>query len=163
MIEPLGGFVEIWISTPLSTCEARDRKGLYAKARKGLLKGMTGIDDPYEAPETPELNIDTTDVSIEEAVRIVTEYLQQKGFIPKNEATLQTRARPSNHISLAYLFNAKVLPSFFFFLLPRSLSPPLSSFVLLCQSPSPTLRNQQTFSTAGALLAGTPNPSTGFP
>ena len=53
MIEPLGGFVEIHVATPLEVCEARDRKGLYAKARAGLIKEFTGIDDPYEAPETP--------------------------------------------------------------------------------------------------------------
>eukprot|EP00002_Diphylleia_rotans_P028130 TRINITY_DN5675_c0_g1_i1.p1 TRINITY_DN5675_c0_g1~~TRINITY_DN5675_c0_g1_i1.p1 ORF type:complete len:572 (+),score=122.30 TRINITY_DN5675_c0_g1_i1:56-1771(+) len=86
MIEPLGGFMEIWISTPLSTCEARDRKGLYAKARKGLLKGMTGIDDPYEAPVNPELNIDTTDISIGQAVEIVVEYLKKQGYVGKNSA-----------------------------------------------------------------------------
>ena len=48
MIEPLGGFIEIHVATPIEVCEARDRKGLYAKARAGILKGFTGIDDPYE-------------------------------------------------------------------------------------------------------------------
>ena len=50
MIEPLGGFIEIHVATPIEVCEARDRKGLYAKARAGILKGFTGIDDPYEVP-----------------------------------------------------------------------------------------------------------------
>ena len=53
MIEPLGGFIEIHVATPIEVCEARDRKGLYAKARAGILKGFTGIDDPYEAPREP--------------------------------------------------------------------------------------------------------------
>src|SRR5215468_1297647 len=63
MIEPLGGFVEIHVATPIEVCEARDRKGLYAKARAGILKGFTGIDDPYEVPETPELRLDTGELT----------------------------------------------------------------------------------------------------
>src|SRR6202008_1854255 len=59
MAEPLGGFIEIHVATPIEVCEARDRKGLYAKARAGILKGFTGIDDPYETPESPEMRIDT--------------------------------------------------------------------------------------------------------
>ena len=59
MITPYGGFLETWVSTPIEVCEARDRKGLYAKARAGLIKGFTGIDDPYEvkdvASDRPEL------------------------------------------------------------------------------------------------------------
>jgi adenylylsulfate kinase-like enzyme len=50
-------FVEVWVSTPLEECERRDPKGLYARARRGELRGMTGIDDPYEAPERPDLEI----------------------------------------------------------------------------------------------------------
>ena len=53
MVKPYGGFLEIYVSTPIEVCEARDRKGLYAKARAGMLKGFTGIDDPYEVPQTP--------------------------------------------------------------------------------------------------------------
>ena len=58
-IEPVGGFLEVHLSTPLEVCEQRDRKGLYAKARAGILKEFTGISDPYEVPENPELRIDT--------------------------------------------------------------------------------------------------------
>jgi len=59
-IERVGGFVEVYMATPLAVCEARDRKGLYAKARAGLLKRFTGVDDPYEAPEHAEIVLDTT-------------------------------------------------------------------------------------------------------
>ena len=59
MIEPTGGFLEIHVATSLEVCEGRDRKGLYAKARAGILKEFTGISDPYEAPENPEMRIDT--------------------------------------------------------------------------------------------------------
>jgi len=63
-----GAFVLVWISTPLEECERRDVKGLYAKARAGEIKGLTGIDDPYEQPLDAELVIDTTHVSVEAAV-----------------------------------------------------------------------------------------------
>lgn len=64
-------FIEVHVSTPLETCEKRDVKGLYAKARKGEITQFTGIDDPYEAPENPDVRIDTTNISIEEAVEQV--------------------------------------------------------------------------------------------
>lgn len=60
-------FVEIYLSTPLAECERRDVKGLYARARRGDIKGFTGIDDPYEAPQSPELNIDTTQIDVQQA------------------------------------------------------------------------------------------------
>lgn len=68
-------FTEIYISTPFEECERRDVKGLYAKARSGEIKNFTGLDDPYEAPENPELEIDTTDISLSEALNQITEYL----------------------------------------------------------------------------------------
>lgn len=68
-------FTEIYISTPLEECERRDVKGLYAKARKGEITQFTGIDDPYEEPEDPELTIDTTNKSVEEAVQKVLDFL----------------------------------------------------------------------------------------
>src|SRR5690606_16458281 len=55
MIEPQGGFLEIHVATSIEVCESRDRKGLYAKARAGIIKEFTGISDPYEAPENPEM------------------------------------------------------------------------------------------------------------
>jgi len=80
-IENYGGFVEVYIATPLDVCESRDRKGLYAKARAGILKGFTGIDDPYEAPEKPEVFIDTTDMTPDEAAQEVLLYLERAGYI----------------------------------------------------------------------------------
>jgi len=71
-------FVEIFIDTPLEECEKRDVKGLYAKARKGLIKDFTGIDAPYEAPENPDIIIDTTKVSIQEAVSSIMDALKTK-------------------------------------------------------------------------------------
>lgn len=70
-----GDFIEIFINTPLEICEARDVKGLYKKARKGEIKGFTGIDAPYEAPENPALNVKTANKSIEESVQEIFEYI----------------------------------------------------------------------------------------
>lgn len=75
------GFVLVWISTPLEVCEQRDRKGLYAKARAGAITGMTGVDDPYEEPDDAELVIDTTHISVDEAVAKVLEYLTDNGWL----------------------------------------------------------------------------------
>ncbi|MCE2965183.1 MAG: bifunctional sulfate adenylyltransferase/adenylylsulfate kinase [Alphaproteobacteria bacterium] len=79
--EGQAGFLEIHVSTPIETCEARDRKGLYAKARAGILKGFTGIDDPYEAPENPDICLDTSQVSKEEAAQRIVLKLQSLGYI----------------------------------------------------------------------------------
>ncbi|MDQ7089667.1 MAG: bifunctional sulfate adenylyltransferase/adenylylsulfate kinase [Methylococcales bacterium] len=81
MIEELGSFIEIHVSTPLNICESRDRKGLYAQARAGKIKGFTGIDDPYETPENPELCIDTSLYSTEEAVTKIWEKIIEIGII----------------------------------------------------------------------------------
>jgi sulfate adenylyltransferase len=80
-IEVHGGFIEVHVATPLEECEKRDRKGMYAKARAGLIKGYTGIDDPYEEPKAPELYIDTTDISPDEAAQEILLFLGQRGFI----------------------------------------------------------------------------------
>ncbi|WP_373551090.1 adenylyl-sulfate kinase [Haliscomenobacter sp.] len=69
-------FIEIYINAPIEVCEARDVKGLYQKARAGLIKGFTGIDDPYEAPENPELEIRTDQMSIEDSALRIVEYLR---------------------------------------------------------------------------------------
>jgi sulfate adenylyltransferase len=81
MVERVGGFVEVYVSTPLAVCEARDRKGLYAKARAGILKGFTGIDDPYEEPERAELTIDTQGLTPELAAHRVLVKLEGLGFL----------------------------------------------------------------------------------
>lgn len=68
-------FLEIYINAPLEVCEARDVKGLYKKARKGEIKGFTGIDSPYEAPENPSFEIKTNDLTIEEAVEQLHDFI----------------------------------------------------------------------------------------
>jgi sulfate adenylyltransferase len=74
-------FVEIFVNTPLDECERRDSKGMYAKARRGEIKDFTGIDDPYEEPLQPELELDTLRQSAEENARAVLAYLTEKGFL----------------------------------------------------------------------------------
>jgi sulfate adenylyltransferase len=81
LIDPLGAFIEIYIQASVEVCEERDRKGLYAKARAGLIKGFTGIDDPYEAPENAEIVLDTASMSPEESAAQVLLYLENEGFI----------------------------------------------------------------------------------
>ena len=81
MIEQYGSFIEIHVATPIEVCEQRDRKGLYALARAGKIKGFTGIDDPYEVPENPELSIDTSQYSMEAAVNIVLERIIELGVL----------------------------------------------------------------------------------
>ncbi|HEX5788815.1 MAG TPA: bifunctional sulfate adenylyltransferase/adenylylsulfate kinase [Woeseiaceae bacterium] len=81
MITPYGGFLETWVSTPIEVCEARDRKGLYAKARAGLVKGFTGIDDPYEVPENAEIVIDTGELSPDLAAHRILITLEKLGYL----------------------------------------------------------------------------------
>ncbi|MDH4031741.1 MAG: adenylyl-sulfate kinase, partial [Chromatiales bacterium] len=80
-IETVGGFVEIHVATPIETCEERDRKGLYAKARAGIIKEFTGISDPYEAPESPEMVIDTREVTPDQAAHRIIVKLESLGYI----------------------------------------------------------------------------------
>ena len=80
-IENYGGFIEVHVSTPLEICEKRDRKGMYAKARAGLIKDFTGIDAPYETPRSPEVRIDTTAITPDEAAGQIMLHLQRNGFI----------------------------------------------------------------------------------
>ena len=68
-------FVEVFVDAPLEVCEQRDPKGLYAKARSGEVTGFTGIDDPYEVPENPDLRIDTTYLTVDEAVKAVKKHV----------------------------------------------------------------------------------------
>jgi adenylylsulfate kinase len=70
-------FIEIYVSTPLEVCEQRDPKGLYAKARRGEIREFTGIDDPYEEPLNPELNIDTTNQTVQESVQVVVDFISE--------------------------------------------------------------------------------------
>jgi adenylylsulfate kinase len=74
-------FIEVHVNTPIETCEKRDPKGLYKKARAGELKGFTGIDDPYELPLHPELTIDATNTTPQQASVQLIEYLEKQGFL----------------------------------------------------------------------------------
>jgi sulfate adenylyltransferase len=82
MVEAHGGFIEVHVATPLEICEERDRKGLYAKARSGLLPSpLTGVSDPYEVPESPELRLDTAELTPEEAAQAVLLKLEHLGYL----------------------------------------------------------------------------------
>ncbi|HEY88364.1 MAG TPA: adenylyl-sulfate kinase, partial [Thermoflexia bacterium] len=74
-------FVEVFVNTPLEVCESRDVKGLYARARRGEIKGFTGIDDPYETPVNPEVMTETVGQTPEENARQIMEYLEEQGFL----------------------------------------------------------------------------------
>jgi sulfate adenylyltransferase len=80
-VEPGGGFVLVHVATPLEVCEERDRKGLYAKARAGLIREFTGISDPYEEPTDADLVLDTTKLSPEEAAQAVLLHLEREGYV----------------------------------------------------------------------------------
>ncbi len=81
LVSAHGNFVEVFLSTPLETCEARDRKGMYAKARAGLVSHFTGISDPYEEPESAEIVINTSDISPEEAAERIFLFLREKNLM----------------------------------------------------------------------------------
>jgi sulfate adenylyltransferase len=81
MITPFGGFMIVHVATSLEVCEQRDRKGLYAKARAGIIKEFTGISDPYEAPEDAEITIDTADLTAEEAAQQIILHLEKEGYV----------------------------------------------------------------------------------
>ncbi len=81
MIEPVGGFIEVHVATPLEVCEQRDRKGLYALAREGKIKEFTGISDPYEVPERAEIELDTSSLSPDQSVQRIILKLEQLGLI----------------------------------------------------------------------------------
>ena len=85
MVEPAGGFVLVHVATPLEVCEGRDPKGLYAKARAGLVKQFTGVSDKYEEPRNADLAIDTTEMSPEEAAHRVVLHLEREGYIAAAE------------------------------------------------------------------------------
>ncbi len=81
MVEQSGGFIEVYVNTPLGVCEERDVKGLYAKARSGQIKNFTGIDDPYDVPEDAEVVINTDDTSAEQAAVKIIKHLVQGGYL----------------------------------------------------------------------------------
>jgi len=81
LISQHGGFIEVFVATPLEVCESRDRKGLYAKARAGIVKGFTGIDDPYEEPQNAEIVIDTQELSPDLAAHRILITLEKLGYL----------------------------------------------------------------------------------
>ena len=81
LITPMGGFMEVHVSTSIEVCESRDRKGLYAKARAGIIQGFTGVNDPYEVPERAEIVIDTQDLSPDLAAHRILITLEKLGYI----------------------------------------------------------------------------------
>ncbi len=85
LIEQHGAFIEIHVATPLAVCESRDRKGLYAKARKGLIPEFTGISDPYEVPEKPEIRIDTTDLTPAHAAQEIVLFLLRESYLESGD------------------------------------------------------------------------------
>jgi len=89
LVEQHGAFIEIHVATPIEVCEGRDHKGLYAKARKGLIKEFTGVSDPYEEPEKPEIRVDTTSVTPRAAVSQIFLYLLQHNYIDDVEQSLK--------------------------------------------------------------------------
>ncbi|HJU87207.1 MAG TPA: bifunctional sulfate adenylyltransferase/adenylylsulfate kinase, partial [Gemmatimonadota bacterium] len=94
MFQGVGGFVLVHVATPLEVCEQRDRKGLYAKARAGLLPQFTGVSDPYEEPRDAEIVIDTQNQPPEEAVRQILKYLSERGFLDWVPSALSEPADP---------------------------------------------------------------------
>ena len=85
LIRQGGGYILVHVATPLEVCEQRDRKGLYAKARAGIIKEFTGISDPYEEPADAEVVIDTTDVTQEEAAQQIILFLEKEGYVGVND------------------------------------------------------------------------------
>jgi sulfate adenylyltransferase len=85
MIEQHGAFIEVHVATPLEVCESRDRKGLYAKARNGIIPEFTGISDPYDVPEQPELRINTSGLAPVEAAQEIMLYLLKEGYLDERE------------------------------------------------------------------------------
>ena len=81
-LHPDGGFVEVFVDTPLEVCEARDVKGLYARARAGEIEDFSGISAPYEAPEAPELRLDTSELALPACVDLVVDHLVDTGVLP---------------------------------------------------------------------------------
>lgn len=79
-----GEYIEVFVNTPLEVCEERDVKGLYAKARRGEIKNFTGIDSEYQVPETPDIEIKTTETSAEDAAEFIVKYLQERGYLHRD-------------------------------------------------------------------------------
>jgi sulfate adenylyltransferase len=99
MVEPHGTFVLVHVATPLEECERRDRKGLYARARAGLVPEFTGISSPYEAPTDAELVVDTTGADLDDCVQRVLDHLGSAGLLPAEPARRAEPVRASSRTS----------------------------------------------------------------
>lgn len=100
----IGNFVEIYVKCPLEVCQERDVKGLYKQVAEGKIKGFTGIDDPYEEPEHPELVIETNKESIEESVQRIFAKLEELGYLdPEDAQEEETKIVTERLTSLGYL------------------------------------------------------------
>jgi len=86
MVREVGDFLLVHVATPVQVCEARDRKGLYAKARAGVIDNFTGVSDPYEEPTDAELTIDTSAMSRQQSVDAVLRLLITGGWLPSDES-----------------------------------------------------------------------------
>jgi len=89
LISQYGGYIEVYLATSLQACEKRDIKGLYVKARQGEIKGFTGIDDPYEKPINPEITLDTENLTVEESVTKIIDFLHHAGYLSSTEWNMQ--------------------------------------------------------------------------
>jgi len=81
MISEVGGFIEVYVETPLAVCEARDRKGMYKKARDGVIKQFTGVSDPYEAPTAAEIKINTANIGPDEVIDALMKQIRMLGYV----------------------------------------------------------------------------------
>ncbi len=95
--ETIGRFVEIYVNTPLTVCEERDVKGLYKRARAGEIREMTGVDDPYEAPERPEIVVDAVRLTPQQSADHLLEELARLGFLPPRAVAAPARTPEAGH------------------------------------------------------------------
>jgi sulfate adenylyltransferase len=110
MVEEHGDFIEIHVATPLEVCENRDRKGLYARARAGLIKNFTGVSDPYEAPINPEVVIDTTLQSASEAADKILAYLMSRNYLARPEPKAVAEDKASRNPATLWTQSGAVRP-----------------------------------------------------
>lgn len=89
LISQHGGYIEVYVATPLSECERRDTKGLYARAKKGEIKQFTGVNDPYEIPLDADICIDTSKISVEASIDSIISFLKQKGYLANTSASIK--------------------------------------------------------------------------
>ncbi|HEU4508614.1 MAG TPA: bifunctional sulfate adenylyltransferase/adenylylsulfate kinase [Pyrinomonadaceae bacterium] len=94
-------FIQVFVDTPLDVCEQRDVKGMYARARRGEITGFTGIDDPYEPPLSPELTLDTVNVSPEENAHLILRYIQERGFVRNEDLSLDQESIDEEQLEVA--------------------------------------------------------------